>query len=102
MNQKEFAECIGKTYQVALETGDSVELVLTETGDLPPPPKDSAPNIRQDPFYLVFHGPGHTPLETGALNVSGPNSSKYFLAFNVEGYIDDDAAKGLQYCVIIN
>lgn len=102
MNREAFNDSVGEIYQVYLPHGALVEVILQEVGDLKPPPDDAPKLIQRQPFFLIFNGPLETPLPTGVLRLVGSEAQEYQLALNAEGYVDDDSAKGIRYCAIIN
>lgn len=102
ISREAFQESIGKTYHVELPEGRLVDVILREVGALVPPPENSPKCVRSDPFFLVFHGFGDAELPTGILKMTDPVGKEYNLAFNAEGYINGNSAKGHQYYVVIN
>lgn len=68
-NQEDFDPFKGKDFRVRLEGGIDASLTLDAIETLPPI-ETSKPNIRKDPFSLLFWGPADKTLENALYHLT--------------------------------
>ncbi len=62
LSQEEIAECLGDSFTLHLDSGDSAETKLVEVKDLG---RREIEGLRPDPFSLLFHVPKHVEMWQG-------------------------------------
>lgn len=89
----------GKDFQVALPGNSDYHLTLDTIESLRPN-ETSKPNIRKQPFALLFSGPADTPLDNALYRLTPEGGEPYLL------YIDkkdiDEETNRVVYEAIVN
>lgn len=97
MKLKDFTGNIHCRYRIVSVGKKEESLILVESKELPPPPKNAPVEVRRDPFYLVFHGSLSEEMESNLLEMKAPDGKNFVLSLNNEGPIKGAPEKGHQY-----
>ena len=97
MEKNDFKAKIGSRFTVILDDGKKVDMELKEILDLKKP-EGAPPEIRQEPFMLIFVGPNdiHLPDNTYTFSIEGIGEKPIFISAHKKG----DA--GIHYDAVFN
>lgn len=102
MDYSDFKPFVDQHFEASKPGDEPQKLTLTRIDLLPPPPKEY-PEVRQQPFEMIFRSFTTTVLPDELLTLTTPQGSSYLLTLQSEHVYSDteNQQEGIQYRCII-